>query len=323
MLRSLPWLALLLWIGIAEAREERRSGEALQPSPLEVTEGSRTFPSHQVLHGSFSSTNQCAVVPDAVWVEADARGDCLRYYAAGLTGRQPAPDLMVYLSGDFLLRKRDVNFVSKSYADKSPAALTADAAAWREQAGFPAMVLGRPGTYGSSGNHDQRRWRHEVDLVAGALDDIKRRYGVERFHLAGQSGGGHLVAALLNQRSDIGCAVISSGTVAIKHYWRLVRHQDAPAERYDPIDDVAAIARQPQPTILVLSDPKDPAMPFASQAHYVEKLREVGVAVTHVLLNAPDGSHHRLGEQARAALSLCVQGVPSTEIAQRLTAGQP
>ena len=44
----------------------------------------------------------------------------------------------------------------------------------------------------------------ELDLMNAALDAIKEIHGFDGFHLAGQSGGSTLVAALAGQRRDVG-----------------------------------------------------------------------------------------------------------------------
>jgi hypothetical protein len=51
--------------------------------------------------------------------------------------------------------------------------------------------------------------------MMAALDAIKARYRIGQYYLAGQSGGGTVTAAMLNMRTDIECAVISSGNVAV------------------------------------------------------------------------------------------------------------
>ena len=79
----------------------------------------------------------------------------------------------------------------------------------------PYIHLARPGILGSSGHHLDRRRPREIALVDTALTRLKAHFGWRRLNLVGQSGGGHLVAALIARRDDIGCAVITSGNTAV------------------------------------------------------------------------------------------------------------
>jgi len=78
------------------------------------------------------------------------------------------------------------------------------------------LPIGRLGAYGSSGDHRKRRTLLEIRVVMAALDEVKARYGFKRFHLAGQSGGANTVAALVQMRDDIGCAVMAAGSISVK-----------------------------------------------------------------------------------------------------------
>jgi dienelactone hydrolase len=166
--------------------------------------------------------------------------------------------------------------------------------------------LARPGTYGSSGNHHERRREREVALVDDALDRLKDAFGWQRIDLAGLSGGGHLVAALMGRRGDIGRAVIASGNVAVR-----MRNQErgmrADSTGYsdfvDPIDLVSDVAQHPPGKVIVLTDPRDKIVPAAGQAAYVRALRDVGVAVEHRFLPATDAHHHILRQAAILAVA--------------------
>ena len=48
-----------------------------------------------------------------------------------------------------------------------------------------------------------------------AVNRLKEAFGWHHVNLAGLSGGGHLVAALIARRMDVGLAVIASGNVAV------------------------------------------------------------------------------------------------------------
>ena len=297
---------------------------AAEAKPLSSTAGNERFPIDELLEGSESNVAQCATLPHAVWVTVDGRGDCIRYYAGGLRAGAANPDMLVFFHGDRMVLSRGAQRSAGGYERQSPAGLERDAALWSAQArGLPFLFVGRPGTHGSSGNHGERRRPREVKLMTAALDAIKFRHGVQRFHLSGQSGGGHITGAMLNMRQDIECAAIASGAVAV---WRRVellgggRGRDTTGfgDSYDPVSEVARIRRAPPPRIFVLSDPEDRTVPFGSQELYVARLVEARLAPVHVLAIAPDRGRHALAHLSRPAIRWCAQGVPTEEIRRRL-----
>lgn len=270
--------------------------------------GAETFPENELVAGSVTTAGQCAALPHAVWIGPEDDRHCLRYYPVLA---ESGAEVIVYLHGDVLLSDPTGRiFPIGSYGRRSPDELAAEAASLAGQAGKPAIVLARPGTHGSSGDHNDRRTLREVQLVDKALDAIKARHGFSVVHLAGQSGGGHLVAALINRRKDVGCAVMSSAVASVKTMLALRRltHRLDPRRFHDPAEHVHAITQDPPPTIIVLSDTRDRVVPYASQSHYVESLRKSGIALTHIVLDAPDKRRHGLADQAKKAVSLCAQG---------------
>jgi len=233
--------------------------------------------------------------PGRVRVEVDGKADVLAFYGAAPAG-VPA-DPVIFLRGD-VVEKRDTGIVAiESYIATTPY----DVQALAEQlcAGFtrPFIHLARPGILGSSGHHLDRRRPREVALVDMALTRLKAHFGWHRLNLVGQSGGGHLVAALIARRADIGCAVIASGNTAVaqrnrEHGWTtdITGHADF----LDPIDHVAEVARHPPQQIIVLTDPNDRRVSASVQTAYVEALRRVGVAVDHRFLSAAGELRHDL-----------------------------
>jgi dienelactone hydrolase len=113
----------------------------------------------------------------------------------------------------------------------------------------------------------------------------------------GQSGGGHLVAALMARRTDIDCAVIASGNTAVAQRNRengwladITGHSDF----LDPIDHVQDVARHPPTKVIVLTDPQDARVSATVQTAYVEALRAAGVAVDHRFLPGTGKIRHDL-----------------------------
>lgn len=303
--------------------------EAQRPAALRVPRGRQTFDAREALNGSTSSRRRCTDVPDAYWVPVRGGGACIRTYPAG--NPRAGGTMLVYLPGDVLLRGRGgVRLIAGSYARRSPAEIRQEMAGWSRDGGTPAIFLARPGLYGSSGNHGARRRLDEVRLVDGALDRIKARYRVSRFILAGHSGGGHLVAALLDRRRDIAGAFISSGLVSAAEVMRAYQKRrgpdggpvEDPAAVYDPIAHVGGIPK-PGPDIFVLSDPGDRVVPFLSQRHYVERLRSAGLHPTHILLRGEGRTRHLLAESLKAGAALYARGEDAAAISAALRAMAP
>lgn len=239
-------------------------------------------------------------------IEVDGEPACLCFY--GRLVPSPAVPL-IYLEGDCSQRIAGVWRVFEGYARTSPHGLPL----WAEQVAVGAdrtfLTLGRPGVYGSSGDHQQRRRPREVAVVDAALTALMDAFGWRRCDVAGLSGGGHLVAALLARRSDIGRAVIASGNVSVRQRNRENgREHDitGATDFVDPIDLVADVARHPPDTLIVLTDPEDTVVSAACQTAYVDALRRAGVAVDHRLVRALEPTHHVLRDAALlSAVAVC------------------
>jgi hypothetical protein len=112
---------------------------------------------------------------------------------------------------------------------------------WSRSLRMPYIYLGRPGTYGSSGEYAKRRTAREIDLVSAALEAIKTRHGYSRLHLAGYSEGGHAAAALLARRTDVRCVVLPSSLLSVRS--KLAesgRDEDVTGNKH-PVDPVALV----------------------------------------------------------------------------------
>src|SRR5262249_59770172 len=62
-----------------------------------------------------------------------------------------------------------------------------------QKSGMDVVFVARPGVFGSSGNHGERRSPQEFLVLNRAVDLIKERHGYEQLVLAGQSGGSSVV----------------------------------------------------------------------------------------------------------------------------------
>ncbi len=302
---------------------------------LKIPVGDEAFDRPNLVFGSEATAELCARVPHAAWVTVDGKGDCIRYYPANLSGSRN-PDVLVYVPGDTTLLTLGNNYrvnIEPAYLKQSPAKLEALVAGWSKDAGRPYIYLTRPGSHGSSGNHQYRKQPRETALLTATLDTIKAKYGIERFHMTGQSGGGYVTAAMLTRRSDIGCASIASGSTALMkraaEQGRTVDNTGLP-DPYDPVSHIARIPRNPEPKIIILSDPLDARVSFSSQLYYVTQLRQAGYNPLHVIALANGNDRHDLAAKGRVALRRCVHGISferiraeleNTELATTVTKG--
>lgn len=288
--------ALLVLVGVTAA-----SGTELPFSPEDV------------LRGVKGDREACGADAGRLWVEVDGEGDCLRFY--GTPSSTDAADRpLIFFEGDVVQRAHRPGaewVVWDRYARMTPALMQAEAEQVAASLGRPFVNLARPGSFGSSGEHLKRRREREVATIDRALDGLKQRFGWSRLDLAGLSGGGHLVGALMARRSDIGCAVVASGNVAVRQRAR-ERGLDTDVTGYadfvDPIDGVRAIAQHPPERVIVLTDPQDQVVSASSQQAFVDALRKEGVAVEHRFVAAFDRGHHILRAPAWLAAGGCGTG---------------
>jgi len=153
---------------------------------------------------------------------------------------------------------------------------------------LPVVVIARPGMYGSSGDHLRRRSEEEFRAINAALDQIKLLYGFKRVVLSGQSGGATAGAALMTfGRTDVVCAVLTSGPFALLERAELIRRRDGFRSNpefdvtgvkwpYDPLDHIDGMATDPNRNIVVIGNPGDKTAQFVFQARYVDALKAHG-----------------------------------------------
>lgn len=303
--------------------------EKTRPREMSVPQVDETFSEYDALHGSASTPEQCAGIPGAFWIGTNGEGVCIRTYSAGLPAAQPTSKAIVYLHGDAILRsRRAVRTIGLSYLRRSPSSVLEDVRSWHEEAGVPVIFVARPGLYGSSGDHNRRRLPEEIDVVDAALDRLRERHGLQSFILTGQSGGGHLAAALVNRRNDVEAAVISSGLLSVSRVMAVWdRRRTIPGwliqdsdNFYDPIDEIEKIPPGLAGSLYILSDPEDHVIPFATQLHYVRRLRAAGLEPHHFYVTADDPNRHGLYSQARQTASMIAKGASPRDVLQRLQA---
>lgn len=172
---------------------------------VEFTEAG-DFSETAIVNGVKASQEQCTKTPNSVWAVAGNHAECLRYWAAGFD-KAVSKRAIVFFHGDVFV---GIGKTSPDYLNTSISAQPGIAETWAKRLNAPYISFARPGTFGSSGDHMQRRRKPESELISAALDQLKTRLGVEEWVLAGHSGGGHVTASLLTLRNDVVCAVPTS-----------------------------------------------------------------------------------------------------------------
>jgi len=286
-----------------------------------------TFEPAGLKSGSIMSEDMCHFAETSVWVVVSGKGECVRYFHAGLKDINPM--VHVWFHGDRLEHYwprgvpgsgRITHTEVISYADNSPDNLQQSANREYEKFNIPYIRFSRPGVYGSSGDHNQRRRPREIEIINAAFETIKKKYKIESFILSGQSGGGHIVASLLASRNDISCAVITSGSVAVGKRikikgWRT----DATGyeDYYDPIEHVNEIASNDKRPIFIVGDPRDENVPFTTQEAYYEELKKFGHQAWLIRASGQGKQHHSLSPVGFRIVKWWFDGISAEEIIRR------
>jgi len=297
-----------------------------QPATAQSRPNDEAFTNATVATGLAITRGACAEFEaheTATWIELDGHGECLRYYAAGLRPAPgPNPIVAAWIHGDIMGSKQHQIGHQEGL---SVTAMIEQERALSERFGVPFIFLARPGAYGSSGRFwDLRHSPREAALMNAHLDALKIRYGIKTWSLGGHSAGGTLTAEFLARRTDLRCAVISSGASAYRAYLeahdaeaRLAR----PDTWFDPYESLDRIPRDPTRRIFVIGDPRETNVLFRTQRLYFDGLAHRGHAAWLVPLErAPAPRHHSLVDFGERATGMCAKGAVSDVIISTLRA---
>jgi pimeloyl-ACP methyl ester carboxylesterase len=298
-----PFLGLGLLPDVAHA-------QTVAPATVPKFE-TELFSGAELLSGKRITQAECAALAGAVWVAVDQQGECIRYYHSTAGGS--GADVLLVLTADVVstngrgeMRPRDY------YVKQSPAQMRERSTGWSRSVRMPYLYLGRPGSYGSSGEFAKRRTAREIDLVSAALDAIKSRHGYARFHLVGYSEGGHAAAALLARRTDLGCVVLASSLLSVRsRLAELGRDQDYTGNK-NPVDPAALVdqvVKRPDLRIFVVTDPDDVVISARSQTAYVRRASAAGLPVQQIFAAAPDSHAHEVWRVGLSVAVDCARGV--------------
>lgn len=240
--------------------------------------------------GAIADKEVCPDQESYLWVDYDSESGCIRYFSSG--NLEGSDTVIIHFYGDRYIDdnkkiqeiKNNKRFLQEGYAKRKSNVLDK-----------PYVVMARPGTYGSSGKHKNKRMKEEFLLLNNAIDNLKKRYSIKNIVVVGHSGGATVGAALLTLgREDIQCAVLSSGTYNYmpREVNRIMSRQKnydfskmpkIMGERYDPIFHTEGIYHDESRKVFIVGNEKDKNTPFNLQVSFAWKLISEGHNNTHVI----------------------------------------
>ncbi|WP_339713372.1 hypothetical protein [uncultured Sneathiella sp.] len=297
-------------------------GLLLLTSACATQENADTFSNSGVLTGSIMKKADCKWPDTSVWVVYDGKGECIRYFHGNL---EPSNKIAhIWFHGDVIYQHQNgsnpqvYDFYKR---DASAEAQEYKVSVKSYELGKPYIQISRPGTYGSSGDHKQRRREREVRVLNAAVDAIKGKYNISELALSGQSGGGHLVASLITMRDDVRCAVSTSGNVSVAQRNRIKGWSTDITgynDFYDPIKYVAQIPNNPNLQIYIVADPRDTNVPFQTQVSYVDAAKAAGLNAWLIRANGWGDAHHELSHDGFRIVEWCLSGLSAEEIQKKI-----
>jgi tripartite-type tricarboxylate transporter receptor subunit TctC/dienelactone hydrolase len=335
-----PGLALLvitpLLLALAGCGHDGSGGATAAPPGFSAD----SFGREGLISGATATEAGCRALPDGLWVgTGGGRQECLRHAAAGMAGSERTA--LVYISGDpegasyrTAAGRPHLEGASEHYEQSVETRRAAAEALSAAQGGAPAILLSRPGMHGASGDHAQdRHTPDEVELMDGALTQLRRRYRLRDLALVGFSSGGAIVANLLARRADIRCAVIASAPLDLAGFYRqqdglVPDHYAMRGDLADPMHTVSAI--RPGAETFVLGDRRDRSVPPSAWEGWVAAARRTGLHVHAAEVDGLDRpefgeapSHHLTAGRGIEAAQACAAGVRPAHILHALRADEP
>lgn len=264
-----------------------------------------------------ANREDCPIGQSAVWAEYEDGKECIRYFFSG--DIDEAPLVFVRMYGD---RSVAMHQAPEEIANNTEEEQQAIAERRAHELGLPVIILARPGTYGSSGDHGERRQKSEFLALNAALDEIMQKHRIENFILSGHSGGATAIGALLTLgREDIACAIMTSGAFGLLERAQRLRERKGNPPRpgidgtglptpYDPLEHINGVVNDPERTIVIIGNRNDINTPFDLQEKFKAALSDAGHQVT--LINHPahgPSSHNLKGRIGYTAIEHCSIGI--------------
>lgn len=247
-----------------------------------------------------------------LWVIHELGSDCVRYQASeALHGNR---GVVIYFSGD---RDNLLNLPIDAIRNNTVSQREKVASNLSAKLGVPVILVGRPGTYGTSGDHRLRLREREFVILKAAVDRLRDRYALTDMTLFGHSGGATAAAALMTLGvKNVRCVIMTSGAFGLLERSRrralAAGREFDPASRpklYDPLEFVEKIPRMKNQKIYILGNERDIVTPFDLQQRFYSALRDAGHDVELRNVNAASPRFHDLDESAtNQVVSSCSAG---------------
>lgn len=260
-----------------------------------------------------ANRQNCPIGQSAVWAEHEDGAECIRYFFS--SDIDEAPLVFVRMYGD---RSVAMHQALAEIANNTKEEQQAIAERRAQELGLPVIILARPGTYGSSGDHGERRQKSEFLALNAALDEIMQKHQIEKFVLSGHSGGATAVGAMLTLgREDIACAIMTSGAFGLLERAQRLRERKGNPPRpgidgtglptpYDPLEHISGVVDDPERTIVIIGNRDDINTPFDLQEKFKAALSDAGHQVTLIDHPAHGPSSHNLqGRIGYTAIEYC------------------
>ena len=259
----------------------------------------------------------CPIEKSAVWAEYEDGAECIRYFFS--SDIDEAPLVFIKMYGDRSVTMRQPPEEISNNTEEEQQAI---AERRTHELGLPVIILARPGTYGSSGNHGERRQKSEFLALDAALDEIMQKHRIGSLILSGHSGGATAIGALLTLgREDITCAIMTSGAFGLlERAQRLRERKGNPSQPgidstglptpYDPLEHISGVIDDPERTIIIIGNHNDINTPFDLQEKFTAALSDAGHQVTLIDHPAHGPSSHNLkGRIGYTAIEYCDIGI--------------
>lgn len=178
----------------------------------------------------------------------------------------------------------------------------------------PVVILARPGVYGSSGNHNERRTRKEYEIVKKSILSLMQKYRLKRVDLVGQSGGATAIAGALSiGLTGAHCVILTSGAYGLAERANYHRLRNGKKERvnvdttgradyYDPLLHYEKIGENSFYRLLIAGDKRDKNTPFYLQKKYYEVLKNKNKNVYLISIEAQPRMYHGVSAETRSKL---------------------
>lgn len=261
-----------------------------------------------------ASEELCFKAETFIWTKSLEKKECVRYFSSDeLLDKNKLVVFYFYGDRDLLLNKKKNKIKNNTVALQKQYANSLSASV-----GIPVIVVARPGTYGSSGLHMERRNKHEFEVMLSAVNEIKKRYSINSVILSGHSGGATVGAALLTLGlTNVKCAVLSSGTynyTGRQVYRRMIKGNDIRDSKYfdmifnkyDPLYYLDGVPYDEDRTLYIVADKRDKNTPYIFQKEFYMKFKDRGHQAFLVNKQALAPQYHDMKDGINSEISRCI-----------------